>query len=131
MAHFPSQGIAAHPLQEYPELTKQPEWTGAQPEKVDWDAEIEQVLEKGKEVPEITWCSPGEDAGVEVSFPVLSKSLEVEFLMCDNLPLMNSAIQSALHIASDSNSYCRLFCTAQSSERKENLLSSATLLLLV
>ncbi|XP_048319735.1 deoxyribodipyrimidine photo-lyase isoform X1 [Ziziphus jujuba] len=33
---------------------------------IDWDAIIAEVLRKGSEVPEISWCEPGEEAGVEL-----------------------------------------------------------------
>lgn len=52
--------------QDIPEVEKQAAWTGQQPAKFDWDAEIAEVLERGKDVPEVTWCEPGEDAGWEV-----------------------------------------------------------------
>jgi hypothetical protein len=54
------------PLQPYPELEKQPEWTGsAKPDAIDWDKEIAAATQN-KEVPEIDWCQPGEDAALEV-----------------------------------------------------------------
>lgn len=53
-------------LQPYPELEKQPEWTGAaKPDAIDWDKEIAAATQN-KEVPEIDWCQPGEDAALEV-----------------------------------------------------------------
>ncbi|KAI3433882.1 hypothetical protein D9Q98_003684 [Chlorella vulgaris] len=53
-------------LTDYPELAPQAAWTCAvNPEAVDWDALIAEVLERGKEVPEVKWCSPGEDAAME------------------------------------------------------------------
>lgn len=52
--------------QEIPSATKQPDWTGPQPVKFDWEAEIKRVLEEGKEVPEVDWCKPGEDEAWEV-----------------------------------------------------------------
>lgn len=53
-------------LQEIPDATKQAKWTGADPPKFDWDKEIKKVVEEGKEVPEIAWLKPGEDAAWEV-----------------------------------------------------------------
>ncbi len=38
------------------------------PDKVDWDAEIKAALEKGKEVPEVTWVKPGEDEAMKVGW---------------------------------------------------------------
>ena len=56
-------------LQPYPELKKQPEWTGdVKPDPIDWDAEIAAATHN-KEVPEIDWCTPGEDAALEVLCP--------------------------------------------------------------
>lgn len=46
-------------LQEFPGLCKQPEWEVA-PDKIDWEASIAEVLERGKDVPEVEWCLPGE-----------------------------------------------------------------------
>lgn len=33
---------------------------------MDWDALIAEVVERGKEVPEVDWAIPGEDAAEEV-----------------------------------------------------------------
>ena len=53
--------------QEFPKLEKQPKWDlKVKPKAVDWDAEIEAALEKGKEVPEVTWVKPGEDEAMKV-----------------------------------------------------------------
>ena len=42
-------------------------WEGAvKPEPVDWDGLLAEVLERGKAVPEVQWCQPGEDAAMEV-----------------------------------------------------------------
>uniref|UniRef100_A0A1D1ZTS8 Deoxyribodipyrimidine photo-lyase n=2 Tax=Auxenochlorella protothecoides TaxID=3075 RepID=A0A1D1ZTS8_AUXPR len=50
-------------LVEYPELRAQTVgWTGMPPPRVDWDGILEEVVERGRAVPEITWCTPGEDA---------------------------------------------------------------------
>lgn len=54
-------------LQPFPELEKQVEWSvGVAPDAVDWDAEIKGVVERGKEVPEVDWAEPGEDAALKV-----------------------------------------------------------------
>ena len=54
-------------VQEYPELQKQPKWDSKlTPDKVDWDAEIKAALEKGKDVPEVTWVKPGEEEAMKV-----------------------------------------------------------------
>lgn len=37
------------------------------PEAVDWEALIAEVMERGKAVPEVDWCKPGEDAAMEAS----------------------------------------------------------------
>ena len=53
--------------QEFPKLEKQPKWDSkVMPDKVNWDAEIKAALEKGKEVPEVTWVKPGEDEAMKV-----------------------------------------------------------------
>lgn len=53
-------------LTEFPELEPQAAWQGeVQPEPVDWAALIDEVVERGKEVPEVAWCKPGEDAAME------------------------------------------------------------------
>ena len=38
----------------------QPKWD-APPDQIDWQASIAEVLERGKDVPEVEWCLPGED----------------------------------------------------------------------
>lgn len=54
-------------LKEIPELQKQPQWTlKHKPDPVDWPALIEEVLDRGKSVPEVNWIKPGEDAAMEV-----------------------------------------------------------------
>ena len=58
---------AAACAQEYPPLPKQAPWPSEpQPPAVDWDALIAEVVERGKEVPEVDWAIPGEDAAEEV-----------------------------------------------------------------
>lgn len=54
-------------LREFPEVPRQPAWDveGAAPAPVDWDALLAEVLERGKEVPEVPWIQPGEDAAME------------------------------------------------------------------
>ena len=53
--------------QEYPDVSKQPEWKGQpQPEAVDWKSTIDEALERGKDVPEVEWCLPGEDNALKV-----------------------------------------------------------------
>ena len=53
--------------QEYPPLPKQAPWPSEpQPPAVDWDALITEVVERGKDVPEVDWAIPGEDAAEEV-----------------------------------------------------------------
>lgn len=54
-------------MQPYPDLEKQPKWElDVKPDAVDWDAEIADVVERGKAVPEVDWVQPGEDAAMEV-----------------------------------------------------------------
>jgi len=60
-------------LQDVPDAQKQAKWEGQQPGKFDWDKELKQVLEEGKEVPEVEWCKSGEDAAWEVG-PLLLRS---------------------------------------------------------
>ena len=45
----------------------------------------QQVLERGKDVPEVAWCRPGEDAALEVSWD--------GGCMCSALQQMNAAFQ--------------------------------------
>ena len=53
--------------QPYPELEKQAKWeVKVKPEAVDWDAEIAAVVGRGRDVPEVDWVNPGEDAAIEV-----------------------------------------------------------------
>nr|AAC08008.1 type II CPD photolyase PHR1 [Arabidopsis thaliana]CAA67683.1 CPD photolyase [Arabidopsis thaliana] len=55
-------------LIEFPKLEPpKKKWTGMMDKKlVDWDSLIDKVVREGAEVPEIEWCVPGEDAGIEV-----------------------------------------------------------------
>ena len=50
-------------------MSKQPKWS-AEPKaaEIDWKASIAEVLERGKNVPEVSWCRSGEDSAHEV-FP--------------------------------------------------------------
>ena len=55
--------------QDFPKLEKQPKWDSkVKPDKVNWDAEIAAAVEKGKEVPEVTWVKPGEDEAIKVNY---------------------------------------------------------------
>ena len=36
------------------------------PDAVDWKATIDEALERGKAVPEVEWCIPGEKAATQV-----------------------------------------------------------------
>ncbi len=57
-------------VQDFPKLEKQPKWDSkVKPDKVDWDAEIKAAVDKGKDVPEVTWVKPGEDEAMKVSDP--------------------------------------------------------------
>ena len=67
MSSFLYDSCAAVGAQEYPPLPKQAPWPSApQPPAVDWDALIAEVVERGKDVPEVDWAIPGEDAAEEV-----------------------------------------------------------------
>ena len=55
-------------LQEFPDIPKQEKWKAKRmPDKIDWEGLIEQVLQRGTEVPEVPWWKPGEDAAYDVS----------------------------------------------------------------
>ena len=61
--------MGVHVAQEYPELQKQANWNvDTTPESIEWDDLIAEALERGKEVPEVTWRQPGEDGAREVRF---------------------------------------------------------------
>lgn len=54
-------------VQEFPEVPEQPGWgCGVTPEDVQWDALLEEALQRGKAVPEVTWFKPGEEAAWHV-----------------------------------------------------------------
>ena len=54
-------------LQELPQLEKQAKWSGKpSPGDNGWDATIKEAVERGKEVPEISWAEPGEAAAGKV-----------------------------------------------------------------
>ncbi|GIL76978.1 hypothetical protein Vretimale_8581 [Volvox reticuliferus] len=53
-------------LCEFPEVSQLGPWSHTvKPEPVDWDALLEEVLTRGSAVPEVDWCKPGEDAGLQ------------------------------------------------------------------
>ena len=56
-------------VQDFPAVPKQPEWKAPRmPHTNDWDGLIKEVLDRGKEIPEIPWFKTGEDAAKEVGF---------------------------------------------------------------
>ncbi|KAG2319978.1 hypothetical protein Bca52824_013191 [Brassica carinata] len=53
-------------LVEFPKLEPpKKKWVGVMDKVVDWDSLIDKVVREGAEVPEVEWCVPGEDAGME------------------------------------------------------------------
>ena len=63
-------------VQDFPKLEKQPKWdSSVKPDKVKWDAEIKAALEKGKDVPEVTWVKPGEEEAMKARHRNLSLAL--------------------------------------------------------
>ena len=69
-------------MQEIPDATKQAKWSGPSPPKFDWDKEIKRVVEEGKEVPEIEWLKPGEDAAWEVFFHFHHRCNSMMIFLC-------------------------------------------------
>ncbi|CAN7134349.1 unnamed protein product [Brassica rapa subsp. narinosa] len=54
-------------LVEFPEIEPpKKKWGGMVDKVVDWDSIIDNVVREGAEVPEVEWCVPGEDSGMEV-----------------------------------------------------------------
>ncbi|CAH8389077.1 unnamed protein product [Eruca vesicaria subsp. sativa] len=54
-------------LIEFPKIEPpRKKWVGMVDKVVDWDSLIDKVVREGAEVPEVEWCVPGEDAGMEV-----------------------------------------------------------------
>eukprot|EP00252_Welwitschia_mirabilis_P013724 TRINITY_DN3022_c0_g1_i2.p1 TRINITY_DN3022_c0_g1~~TRINITY_DN3022_c0_g1_i2.p1 ORF type:complete len:511 (-),score=102.48 TRINITY_DN3022_c0_g1_i2:353-1885(-) len=54
-------------LVQYPDLkVSNQKWNAEKASSIDWDGLIASVLSKGAEVPEVSWCKPGEDAAIEV-----------------------------------------------------------------
>ena len=54
-------------MQDLPKVEKQPKWEGPpKPQDNKWDDVINEAVERGREVPEITWAQPGVDAAIEV-----------------------------------------------------------------
>ena len=63
-----STSTLLRPPQDYPDVSKQPKWNGkVKADAVDWKATIDEALERGKAVPEVEWCIPGEKAAAQVS----------------------------------------------------------------
>lgn len=62
----PQSRLCMPMLQEFPTVSKQEKWSSGRP-AIDWDKVIKEVLDKGKEVPEIDWAKPGQDAAWKVS----------------------------------------------------------------
>ena len=57
---------SSFPPQDYPDVSKQPEWNvKVKADAVDWKATIDEALERGKAVPEVEWCIPGEKAALQ------------------------------------------------------------------
>ena len=81
-------------MQEIPDATKQPKWTGTDPPKFDWDKEIKKVIEEGKEVPEIAWLKPGEDAAWEVHIDPLASLSFRDCSMYEHITQLASAKQA-------------------------------------
>ncbi|GLC37213.1 hypothetical protein PLESTB_000992000 [Pleodorina starrii] len=53
-------------LRDFPEVPQLPPWSHeVKPEPVEWEALLEEVLTRGSAVPEVDWCQPGEDAGLQ------------------------------------------------------------------
>ena len=78
--HVPeSSGLA---VQDFPKLEKQPKWDlSVKPDKVKWDAEIKAALEKGKDVPEVTWVKPGEEEAMKARHhPCIAASATIDLL---------------------------------------------------
>ncbi|KIY94077.1 deoxyribodipyrimidine photo-lyase [Monoraphidium neglectum] len=49
-------------LCEYPETPRPAPWTSAvKPDPIDWEALLSEVRRRGAAVPEVRWCTPGED----------------------------------------------------------------------
>ncbi|WZZ11218.1 hypothetical protein YC2023_097139 [Brassica napus] len=54
-------------LVEFPEIEPpKKKWGGMMDKVVDWDSIIDNVVREGAEVPEVEWCVPGEDSGMEI-----------------------------------------------------------------
>ena len=54
-------------LVDIPQVQKQEiAWTWKTPDENDWEAILKDVRSRGKDVPEVSWCKPGEQAGWEV-----------------------------------------------------------------
>lgn len=53
-------------LCEFPEPPKPAVWGAAvKPEPIDWEALLAEVRQRGAAVPEVSWCTPGEDGAME------------------------------------------------------------------
>ncbi|KAK2076355.1 hypothetical protein QBZ16_000880 [Prototheca wickerhamii] len=53
-------------LVDIPQVQKQEiAWTWKTPDENDWEAILKDVRSRGKDVPEVSWCKPGEQAGWE------------------------------------------------------------------
>ena len=87
-------------MKEFPEVPEQIiDWpkTATQPDDVDWDALIQEAITRGSEVPEVSWCKPGEDAAIDAligSTGFLTKSRLAKYADKRNDPGVPNALSN-------------------------------------
>ncbi len=77
--------------------------------KTDWDDVLEQALERGKNVPEVTWAIPGEKAAMAVLDNFLTKRMNLYGLRNDPAkPQALSGLSPYLHFGQISGQRCAM-----------------------
>ena len=65
-----------------------------QPSTIDWDSLLEEVLTKGADVPEVSWCRPGEEAALQALSNFLSKARLSKYADKRNDPCIPDALSN-------------------------------------
>eukprot|EP01025_Chloroclados_australasicus_P062217 TRINITY_DN8171_c0_g1_i1.p1 TRINITY_DN8171_c0_g1~~TRINITY_DN8171_c0_g1_i1.p1 ORF type:complete len:572 (-),score=90.32 TRINITY_DN8171_c0_g1_i1:130-1755(-) len=111
-------------LTEFPEVQKAKEWSAdlPKPERIDWDKILKEVIDKGKEVPEVTWIKPGEDEANKALHSFLnSKRLGLYHTKRNdpNVPEAQSNLSPYFHFGQLSTQRAALEASKHASAHKE------------
>lgn len=65
-----------------------------QPPTIDWDSLLKEVLSKGADVPEVSWCKPGEEAALQALSNFLTKGRLSKYADKRNDPCIPDALSN-------------------------------------